>query len=529
MNRLLGALGWLGVGLVVVAVILRFTRPDLFGWSRGLALAGLVVVLLYTLSQWRDIARSFGGREVKYGSMAATSAVLVLGILAGINWVSSRQNWRWDLTESNQFSLSEQTVQILRGLERPVTIRVFYAGSSVADRDRLAEYTYHSSRVNVEYVDAERNPLDAQRYEITSVPTYLIEYDGRTERATSNAEQTITNALKRVIEGQPKKIYFLQGHGEPDPNNTDADGYSALVNALRGDNFEVETLTLVQQGSVPADATIVTVAGPRTDLLPAEVDALRAFLRRGGKLHLLIDPPDQGKAPDVTNLIALAREWGIDVGNNLLIDASGIGQMLGTDASVPVAMPMNHPITSNFRVMTAFPLARSVQPVDGGTDGRVAQAFLQTSPQSWAETNVAAVLATGRVERNVNPPNIEGPVSLAAAVAAAAEEPATPLPAEGETPADAPPPAETRVVVVGDSDFARNRAIGIQGNREVFLNMANWLAQQEDLIAIRPTDPANRPVTMTASQGTAIRWFTMAIVPLLLFANAFRLYWRRRA
>ncbi|ODS53735.1 MAG: hypothetical protein ABS36_14035 [Acidobacteria bacterium SCN 69-37] len=529
MKHVISLLGWIGVVLVVAAVIIRFARPDLPQWSQGLALAGLLVTVLYTLTQWRDIARSLGGRGVRYGSMAVTSAVLVLGILVAINWLGSRHNKRWDLTEASQFSLSDQTVQILRSLKKPVTIRVFYTGSSQAEHDRLDEYTYHSSQVTVDYIDAERNPLDARRYEITTVPSYIIEYDGRTERANANREQTITNALKRVIEGQPKTIYFLQGHGEPDPMGSDADGYSTLVTALQNDNFTVEPLTLVQQGAVPADATLVVVAGPKTDLLPAELDALRAFLRRGGKLQLLIDPPDQGKAPDVTGLIALAREWGIDVGNNLLIDASGLGQLLGTSASVPVAMPISHPITNNFGVMTAFPLARSVQPIEGGTNGHVAQAFLQTSPQSWAEANVATVFATGRVERNVNPPNIAGPVSLAAAVSAAAEEPATPPAGEGETPADDAPKPETRVVVVGDSDFARNGAIGIQGNREIFLNMANWLAQQEDLIAIRPTDPANRPVTMTASQGSAVFWFTMAIVPLLLFANAFRLYWRRRA
>jgi ABC-type uncharacterized transport system involved in gliding motility auxiliary subunit len=524
----LGLLGWIGVVLVVAAVIIRFTRPELPQWSQGLALAGLVVTLLYSLTQWRDIARSFGGREAKYGSIAASGVVLVLGILVGVNWISSRQNKRWDLTEASQFSLSDQTRQILQSLDRPVTIRAFYVGSSQEQRDRLSEYTYLSNQVNVEYIDAERNPLDAQKYEITTVPTFLIEYEGRTERATSNAEQTLTNALKRVIEGQPKKIYFLQGHGEPDPNGSDGEGYSALVGALQNDNFEVAPLNLAQQGTVPADATVVTIAGPQTDPLPAELDALRAFLRRGGKLHLLIDPPDQGKAPDVTNLIALAREWGIDVGNNLLIDASGLGQMLGTDASVPVAMPVSHPITSNFRVMTAFPLARSVRPIEGGTNGRTAQPVLETSPQSWAESDVTGVFATGRPERNVEAGDVAGPVPLAAAVSAAAEEPATPAADAAAPAADAPKP-ETRVVVVGDSDFARNRAIGIQGNREIFLNMANWLAQQEDLIAIRPTDPANRPVTMTESQGFWVFWFTMLIVPALLFANAFRIYLRRRA
>src|SRR5690606_22357151 len=111
-------------------------------------------------------------------------------------WVSNRQNKRWDLTEANQFSLSAQTVQILEGLDQPVTMRVFYAGSPVEHQDRLAEYTYHSSQVDVEYINAESDPLQAQAAEITSVPTILIEYAGRTERATSSDEQTVTNALK---------------------------------------------------------------------------------------------------------------------------------------------------------------------------------------------------------------------------------------------------------------------------------------------------------------------------------------------
>ncbi len=124
----------------------------------------------------------------------------------------------------------------------------------------------------------------------------------------------------------------------------------------------------------------MVIAGPKTDLLPAEVDALRAYLRRGGKLHLLLDPPDKGTAPQTVNLIALAKEWGIDVGNNLVVDASGLGQMLGTDASVPIAMPVRHPITEKFNLMTAFPLARSVTPIEGGTEGHTAQKFLADEP-----------------------------------------------------------------------------------------------------------------------------------------------------
>ena len=542
MKRIVGLLGWVGVLLVVGAVVLRFAGSEWAVASRRLALAGLVVTALYALSQWRDIGRSFSGKGVRYGSIAASSVLLVLAILVGLNWIASRQNKRWDLTAAGQFSLSEQTKQVLQSLDQPLRIRVFYTRGAEQYRDQLTEYTYNSSQVSVEYIDAQREPLQAQNAGVDTVPTVILEYAGRTERATAVDEQTLTNALKKVVEGTPKKIYFVQGHGEHDPTSSEPAGYSGIADALRTDNFEVANLTLAQQGSVPADATAIVIAGPQTDLLEPEVAALRAFLDRGGKVHILIDPPEEANTPPLTNLLALARDWGMDVGDNLVIDASGLGQMLGTDASVPVAMPVQHPITRNFAVMTAFPLARSVRPVEGGVEGRTAQTVVETSSQSWAEADIAGVYETGRPERNLEAGDISGPVPIAAAVSIPAPNPpspsaasatgtdgtATPEPPAAEGTTDEAPPPESRMVVVGDSDFASNRALGLQGNRELFLNMANWLAQQEDLIAIRPRSPEDRPITMTADQGSAVFWFTMVIVPLLLFSNAVRVYWRKR-
>ena len=521
MKRLVGLLGWIGVALVVASLVVRATQPEHQLLSRQLAYGGLVVTILYALTQWRDIARSLSGRNVKYGSVAAVGVIVMLGVLVAVNWIASRQNKRWDLTETSQFSLSEQTRQILTELDQPVRIQVFYTETAQPYRDRLTEYSYISNKVSVEYVDADRNPLEAQNAEIETVPTLIIDYAGRTERATSAEEQAVTNALKKLIEGKAKKLYFVQGHGEHDPTASTAEGYSAVADALKNDNFEVANLTLAQAGSVPDDASVVVVAGPRTDLLAGEADALRAFLKRGGKVHLMIDPPDKGASLELPNVLALAREWGMELGNNLVVDASGIGRMLGTDASVPVAMPVQHPITNNFRVMTAFPLARSVTPIEGGSGGHTAQKIIETSPQSWGETDIAGLYATGQPEPNTDRGDQTGPLSLAAAASAAA--PDAPAPAEP----DAPKP-ETRVVVVGDSDFASNRYIGLQGNRELFLNMSNWLAQQEDLIAIRPRDPQSRPIEMTADQGLMVYWFTMGILPLLFFLNGVRVWWKRR-
>jgi ABC-type uncharacterized transport system involved in gliding motility auxiliary subunit len=531
-SRIVGLLGWLGVVLVLAAVVLRFQgfRAEWQEWSRPLALAGLVVTAIYALSQWRDIGRSFQGRNVRYGSLAAGSIVVFLAILVAVNWIANRQHKRWDLTASQQFSLSDQTRQVLTELEEPLVIKAFYESgtggpaSLQSMQDRLEEYDYTSDMVTVDYIDAVRDPLQARNYQVQTYGTLVLEYGGRTERTTQADEQSVTNALKKVIEGQAKKIYFVQGHGEHEIEDTDRrTGYSGFVESLETDNFEVASLPLAQQGQVPEDATLVVIAGPKTDYFAPEIDAIRAFLRKGGKLLMLLDPPDSASAPALTNLIAFAREWGVTPGQDIVVDASGMGRLINAGPEVPIAMPVEpgHAITRDFRLMTAFPLTRSVSPIEGGADGRVAQTLLQTSPQSWAETNLQGLFATSQPEQNPEAGDVPGPVSIAAAVATTAPE--APEPASPDLPR-----AEARVVVVGDSDFASNAALSIQGNRDLALNMANWLAQQENLIAIRPRDPQDRRIQLTEDQSQRVFWLALLVIPGLLIANGVRVWWKRR-
>ena len=148
------------------------------------------------------------------------------------------------------------------------------------------------------------------------------------------------------------------------------------------------------------------------------------------------------------------------------------------------------------------------------------------------ETDVKGLYATQRPEKNTDKGDKAGPVSVAAAVSAPAAAAPTPAPAPDKSAPDKPandaPKPESRLAVIGDSDFASNRWIALGGNNDLFLNTANWLAQQEDLIAIRPRDPEDRRVELTEDQQTRILWITLVIIPLALFANAFRVYWKRR-
>ncbi|MBE3072457.1 MAG: GldG family protein, partial [Acidobacteria bacterium] len=502
LKRILGIVGWLGTALVLAAVAIRFLRPVWDTYAYWLAWGGLVCVLLYTLGQWREIAHFFARRQARLSVVAAAGILIVLGILVAINYIASRENKRWDLTATAQYTLADQTRKVLQSLDAPLKVFVFEQEPRMPRfRDRMSEYGYISKQVIVEYVDPDKKPTLARQYQVQQYGTVVLEYKGRTERVVSDAEQELTNGIIKVVTGRERKVYFAQGHGEKDTASSERTGFTSAVTALTRDNFKVESVVLAQQREVPADASLVVVAGPKTDYLPTEIDALRAYLQRGGKCLFMLDPPERADSPPLTNLLALAREWGIEVGSNVVVDVSGIGTIFGTDEYVPVAAAYPpHAITDRFKLLTAYPLARAVTPIPGGAGGRTAQAIVETSPKSWAETDLKTMLAGGRIAMDAAKGDTQGPVPVGAAVSAPAPEaPAAQDQNKDAAKGDTPRP-ESRVVVIGDSDFAANFILGFQGNRDFFMNVVNWLAQQENLIAIRPREPDDRRVTLTAEQ-----------------------------
>ncbi len=524
-NRILSAVGWIGMALVVVAVGLRFGLPAKEQYAYYLAWGGLVCVLVYTLGQWREIAGAFSGRQARYGTLAGVSILVVLGILVAINYIGAKQNKRWDLTTNKQFSLSDQSRNVLAKLDSPLQIRVFAQEPEFQRyRDKLKEYEYASKKVSTEYIDPDKKPTVARQAGIQSYGTIVFDYKGRTERVTSDAEQELTNPVIKVVSGKQRKIYFTQGHGERDAASSERDGYNSIAKALSQENYTLDKVVLAQQGDVPDDASIVVVAGPKIDFFPPEIDALKKYLDKAGKLLLELDPPDKPDSQPIANLIALAHDWGFEVGNNVVVDASGMGRLIGTGPEVPVVSTYPaHAITERFQLLTAFPLARSVTPVMGGVNGRTPQTIAESGPRSWAEADIKGLLTTGEVSLDEAKGDKKGPVGLAAAVSVAATAAGVP-PALGDTPQK----AETRMVVFGDSDFVANSGLGIQGNRDLFLNTLGWLSQQENLISIRPKEADDRRLTLTATQQQNIMWLSLIIIPGFIFGSGVYTWWRRR-
>jgi ABC-type uncharacterized transport system involved in gliding motility auxiliary subunit len=536
-NRIFSLIGWLGTAFVVAALAIRFELPAIARltvdarYAYYLAWAGLACMLVYTLSQWREIGRMFSRRQARYGTLAASSVIIVLAVLTAINYIATRQSKRWDLTEAQQYTLSDQSRNVVSKLDSPMQIMVFDRETEFQRyRDRLREYQAGSEQITTEYIDPDKKPAIAQQNAIQSYGTILFNYRGRTERVIGDTEQDVTNGIIKVVSGQQRKVYFTQGHGEKNPGNTARDGYSTARDSLLRENYLVEQVAIAQTGRVPDDAAVVIVAGPTTDFFPPEIDALKQYLDKGGKLLLALDPPAKPGAPQPTSLIALAREWGIEVGNDVVLDVSGMGRLFGASEEVPVAVTYpSHAITERFEVMTVYPMARSVGAVSGGVEGRTAETIVETSRGSWAETDVPGVLSEQAVKMDTAAGDKQGPIPIAAAVSApvaASPEPAVPA-ALAASP-EAPAKSETRVVAFGDSDFASNSAAGVQGNVDLFMNTLGWLSQQENLISVRPKQATDRRITLTAAQQTQLGWLALAVIPGMIFGTGIMRWWRRR-
>lgn len=526
-TRIFNIISWVGIALVMGAVGIRFGLPAQEQYATYLAWAGLACVGIYILSQWREILSFFGGRSARYGTLAASSVLIVLGILVAVNYIGTKKNKRWDLTETAQFSLSDQSRNIVAKLEKPLHVMVFAQETQFRTyRDRLQEYEYASKQITTEYIDPDKKPTLAQQHNVQQYGTMIVQYDGRTERVTNNTEQDVTNTIIKVVTGTPRKVYFTTGHGERDTGSGERDGYQVIYQALTDENYGVEKLVLAQTNEVPADASVVVIAGPKTDFFPPEVDALKKYLEKAGKVLLLLDPKERVDSPALSNLIGFAHDWGIDATDSIIVDGSGMGRLIGADASVPIAANYpSHPINQRFSVLTAYPLARGLVAVQGGVNGHTASPVVESSPRSWAESDIHGLLSSGETSLDEAKGDRPGPVMIAGAVAVRINPPEL-KPQGVETKPDSE--AESRVVVFGDSDFVSNGVIGIQGNKDMFLNTVGWLSQQENLISIRAREAADRRLTLTATQQNNVALLSLLMVPGLVFAIGIVSWWRRR-
>lgn len=449
-------------------------------------------------------------RQTKFTAYATTYILVVVAVLVAVNWLANRYPKSYDATSNKRYSLSDQTIKVVKGLKEPVTISYFDdTGAFNGAKDLLDRYDALSSNLKVSYIDPIKKPQIARQYGVRARGSIIIERGDRRQEARSLTEEDVTSALIRVLKTAEKTVCFTTGEGEHSTDDTEQDGYSGAKEALTRDNYKVQTINLLEKPEVPGACTAVVIGGPHTDYPQPVVDKIKSYVENKGRVLFLLDPPiDAGKAryAENTALVQVLAGWGVTLNKDLVLETSGIGQLYGLGAETALATQYGtHPIVREMkRSATAVPLTRSL--IAKPTDKTSVEKLISTSDSSVATTQLSSL------SQKIDPSKLE---AKSYDVAAAGSY------------RTGTPNEEGRFVVVGSSDWIANYALRFAGNRDLFLNMMNWLSNDEDLISIRPKDPEDRRIELTRNQMYLVRVTSQFLIPLgVILAGVF--VWLKR-
>jgi ABC-type uncharacterized transport system involved in gliding motility auxiliary subunit len=476
---------------------------------------GVAALIGYVVLNRAALAQKFQRRSLLYSGNLALIIVLVLAILGLANYFLSKHNYRADFTAAKIHSLSDQSITVLKALKTDVSFKGFFREGNpgrAAMENLLKIYAYHSPRVKYEFIDPDKNPGLVKRYSVTQDGTTVIEAGDKEGRITTTTEEDLTNALIKATRAEKKVVYFLEGHGEESIEESGDNGYSTLKAELEKLGYEVKKQTLALADRFPKDCALLVVAGPQKDLVANEYETLKAYLGAGGRVLFMVDPET------ATTLPAFLAGYGFKLDNDIVIDT--VSRLLGGDYFMPVVTEYeSHAITAKFSYATFFPYARSVEPGETKPEGATLTVLAKTSPNSWSERE----LDQKEVKFNAAKDK-QGPISLAV-VETFKTKPAA-APAAEAKPAEE---KETRIAVIGDSDFVKNHYYALSGNGNFFLNVANWLTEESDLIAIQPKTQSPRTIALTPSQGRLLFLFSVVILPLAVLLLGVSVWVRRRS
>jgi len=474
-------------------------------------------------------------RQTKFGVYVVLYTAMVAVALVIVNFLANRHNWSYDATANKRYSLSEQTQKIIRNLDRDVKIRYFDQTSRFEGaKDLLDRYDRLSPRVTVEYIDPDKKPQLARQAGITTYGTILVEAGGRREEAKFLTEEEVTNALIRALKGGQKTVCAVAGSGEHSFDDTGRTGYSTLKDLIEKANYKTKTISLLEKPEVPSDCSILLVGGPRFDYLPPAVEAIKKYVESGGSAIFLLDPPVQLGREQISEnpeLLKLLENWGVKLNKDLIVDTSGIGSLFGLSEVVPLVSDYEfHPIVRDMRnIATAFPLARSIDIEQKGNI--TVEKLFSTTSRSYVTTKLNAAeieIDPNKAKRGPFTLGVAGTVPVKQEEKKAQADEARPAGESSGEASQQPTKKEARFVVVGSSGWVANNFVRFNGNRDLFLNMLNWLSADEDLISIRPKEPEDRRLTLSRQQMARIFWSTVVGLPLVIIVAGVVVWWRRR-
>lgn len=475
---------------------------------------------------------------------------LAIAIVAGValfllvNMAGAKFYVQWDWTGSGLFTLTTKSEEIVAGLDRKVRIVSFLTDQGlgfgdVAEQIQRILTLYQGknpARIQLETIDPNRDPrrasallaefgIDPLRDTIDVIVVQsgerkkmvrlldMVQFDegGSSPQPmirSLNAEAALTGAILAVTRPRQPSVVLAAGHGERSVQSSDNTGLSQLYEALGRLDLQLRTWDALGSREVPAGTDLVIVAGPTTAWLPVEREALAAFLRRGGRALVLLDPIIQrGGAASFgpTGLEPLLAEWGLSADQNVVIDPGGAVPMYGPETFIAKTLGL-HPVVRGLGGQPVLlPFARSISPLNPAPTGIEIHALAETSPSAWGETDIS------KPEAAKDGADKGGPLAVALAAA----------PRTGSA-------LKGRMVVIGCSSLADNAALDQVANRSLTLNSIAWLLEEDRALGIPSKDRALTKLVLDNNQIISLFVLLIVLLPLATIGAGIGVWLKRR-
>ncbi len=509
-NKIISIVGLVGLMLLVISLAIYLIQSSFPTWLEISLSLGVILCLVYAGYNWEEIRKTVFSKQTLGGTNTTVFILIVLAILVLVNYLGGRHHKRFDVTKSGRYTLSDQTRKLIAQLKDPLQIHYFYAQSNPnysTVKELLQEYIALSDKIKVQGVDPDLSPGLTQQYQAHDGNS-ILEYQGRKETVTGFDEQDFSTALLKLLNKGTKKIYFLTGHGESDLENTEQLGYDSLKTELEKENHVVSKLSLASQTTLPPDMSVLVIAGPKTELFPGEVTVLKNYLNTGGRALILLNPPSSA------SLSNLMGDRGIHADADIIVDP--VSSLIGGDVLAPVIQVESYnDITRGLSAMV-FPYSRSLSLDTNLPPSVTIETLLQTRDNSWGKTDLKSKSAQFDPRKDIKGPLTLGISYQAPAVSANSKDTTQPIP-------------QTRLIVIGNANFAANTFLNQGGNRDLFLNCINWLTGDTQLLGIRAKEPENHEMLLVGFESRLIVFTTLLFIPGLIVLCGIIVWIRRRS
>mgnify|MGYP003951998073 CR=1 FL=1 len=516
-NRFSWIAGLLGSLMVVGFLAHRYTTSTTSPTMSAIGGAGACLLLLYLWLDRESATEAAQSRQIRYSAGALVLVFLAACLTVTTNALAIRHDREWDVTVGEIHTLGSQSTQVLESLESSIQVVGFFQAGSMEQSSfeaLLERFETYTDVIQHQVLDPVREPRSYRQFErfvdpgsMGSDRVVLIQgerYEVLSGRAT---EQTLIDALIRLVSGVEHQVCFTAGHGE---RGVDEDGtlggYGAVIQRLEGQNYQVLNVALLRDDITACD--LLVVAGAQISLMAEERAILLRHVEEGGPLLALLEPIN----PDSLDPLSMdLAAFGLEVGRNLVVEADPTRQLTGLDGTYLVldeSSFAHHEITRKLRHMVIMQGARSISATE--VAGRSTQVLATTTENAWAETNPESLLGQSPAVPDQDTDPI-GQIPLGAASWSSNNS------------------SGGRVVVFGDADFPSNQFV-LQGvGDDLFLNAISWLVGEEEQLAVRANDTDAPTLSATVSQMRVVWLISILGAPgLALFCGLVRWIRRRR-